>query len=504
MPTRRDSRSSARVPPDHPDRTWADHFDLSRRDSLKLGGAIAATLSAGCQTIGLGSAPDPPPHDVHLGEEGLENGDRIDEYFFEYFGGGETVFVPGGTYEWDGTGLDQPAANSEIVTNGSHRVTFELTDGATYEDRFYEPGITISGFTIRGVAPASSKNGWDIQCNEEGGEIVFEDLRMPDGCRGEGRCFYLPEEGHAGRGVVRNCLMAKFSSDTIYTDTGSMTVENCVFIDNNISMIRVGRGTNYVRNNLLLFEGDTRPAENGGIAVRGIRVREPGTTYIEGCDLVWTHGTEDAEQRADNPIELHEGAEGATGIVRDTRIYNETGYPSVGNALGDAFEFRNVHLTGPGVRPPSGVTEGVVVGNDAEEPRDDYSYDDPASFSGGPLDDVEPFETPYPPVTLGTVAGLRTKLELLAPDDNPDGEFTVTFTVDGTLARGDDTEPDRDTIVENDDGTLTATSADLHEDNDTWYYTGEIVDYSFDPDAEEYSVYVFVDGRVRSFDELVA
>ncbi|MDS0261334.1 hypothetical protein NDI56_18190 [Haloarcula sp. S1CR25-12] len=94
-----------------------------------------------------------------------------------------------------------------------------------------------------------------------------------------------------------------------------------------------------------------------------------------------------------------------------------------------------------------------------------------------------------------------TELAIRASADNPDTDCDVTFTADGAIEFGDESEPETDTITENDDGSYTATSVSMNPDAvDSYLVSGTITEFVV---TDGYEVSVTLDGESVSLGELV-
>jgi hypothetical protein len=101
----------------------------------------------------------------------------------------------------------------------------------------------------------------------------------------------------------------------------------------------------------------------------------------------------------------------------------------------------------------------------------------------------------------GSASSEPTDLVIRASPDNPDTNCDVTFTADGEIAFGDESESGTDTITENDDGTYTATSVQMNPDAvDSYRVSGTITEFVV---TDGYEASVTVDGQPVSIGDLV-
>jgi hypothetical protein len=240
----------------------------------------------------------------------------------------------------DGTGIDNGSGDAMMKN-----ITFR----GAMDDSAGKPGLEIDG---------------------TGGRQIFDNVNMPDGTVNgdEGRAFYQNPDSTGGTGVVRNGYYANFASDTLYTDKGPMIVDGVMTQNCNISMIRLGCrewGDEVAAVNcVVVVDGEILEAENGGRNARGIRIRHPAQATIENCDITYT---EDSYGGA--PIELHDGADGASGVIRNTRIRNDTGTDAINDkGIGiENWEAENVCIKGDGnLEHP--FSSGVETGSQCPDP----------------------------------------------------------------------------------------------------------------------------------------
>ena len=264
----------------------------SRRSVLKLAGAAALVTTTG--VAGASALPGSYDRQVNLGDEGLADGDRIDDYFDKYLRSGTELHVPAGEYRWNGTSMEGSFdADTAVVgegdvvlnlTNTHFSNTVEATNGST---------VTFSNVTVRGKT--SEKSRFRLQSTERS-TVVVDSMHFPDGSgpAARSRAFYCPP-GHAGTVRIQNCHIEDFSNNGIYADApgktdgagGRVVVENCYLRNNNIAGIRIGSPNSVARNCVVHNDADSPKNHGGDINMRGIRVRQPGENIlIENCDVL--------------------------------------------------------------------------------------------------------------------------------------------------------------------------------------------------------------------------
>lgn len=336
----------------------------SRRSYLGLVGGVFAAGSVTTQSA-MATAST-----VDLGEQGLASGDVVDPYLEEHFVDGVTVRIPAGSYAWDGGGFEGATGNAAVVGDGD--VSLDLTGDSFRNNIRAESGtIELRNVTVRGKP--SEKSHFRLETGEAA-TIVVDGLEFPDGAAEESKCrpFYVPRD-HAGTVDIRNCYYSSFSDNGIYASSpgyddgagGRVLVENCVAHNTNIAAIRVGSSGSVVKNCLIVNDGPAPESEREQVNMRGIRVRNPGENIrIEDCEIIMDH------EAAGAPIQIHEEAEGGSGIIRNVTIRNDGDSEAIdeGDEAAADWEVSNVDIAGTGdLSYPEGF-ESVRVGETGESP----------------------------------------------------------------------------------------------------------------------------------------
>ena len=348
---------------DHPEANAEASRSCSRRSYL---GAVGGFLLAGSivtqPVMATASAVD-------LGEQGLAPGETIDPYLDEHLVDGATVHIPAGSYKWDGSGFEGAEANAAVVGEGD--VSLDLTGDSFRNNIRAESGtIELRNVTVRGKP--SEKSHFRLETSEAA-TIIVDGLEFPDGAEEETKCrpFYVPRD-HAGTVDIRNCYYSSFSDNGIYASSpgyddgagGRVLIENCVAHNINIAAIRVGSSESVVKNCLIVNDGPAPESEREQVNMRGIRVRNPGENIrIEDCEISMRH------EAAGAPIQIHEEAEGGSGIIRNVTIRNDGDSEAIdeGDAAAEGWEVSNVDIAGTGdLSYPEGF-ESVSIG-EARDP----------------------------------------------------------------------------------------------------------------------------------------
>ncbi|WP_253738319.1 right-handed parallel beta-helix repeat-containing protein [Halohasta salina] len=334
------------------------------RTTRVVGGTVAATAIAGV----AGATADGT---VDLGAQGLTTGAVVDPYLEEWFVDGARVSIPAGSYAWHGGGFEGATENAAVVGDGDVRL--DLTGDAFRNNVRAESGtIELRNLTVGGRP--SDKSHFRLETAADA-EIVADNVDFPDGAADGTKCrpFYVPRD-HGGTVDIRNCYFWGFSDNGIYASSpgyddgagGRVIVENCVSHNNNIAGIRIGSDDSVVRNCLVVNDGPAPESRRGQLNMRGIRVRNPGENIrIEDCEIRVTY------PEASSAIELHEGADGGSGVIRNVTIYNDASSEAIEEEadVADGWEATGVEITGAGDLSYPDAFESVCTGPGcAEQP----------------------------------------------------------------------------------------------------------------------------------------
>jgi len=313
---------------------------------------------------------------INLEDEGLTNGDVIDDYLEDHFDDGVEVRIPEGEYDWNGRGFHRQA-NENAAVVGEGEVILNLQNSSFNNNiRATNGVIALRNFTVRGKPSEPSRFRLEASSS---GHVLVENLNFPDGSEegADSRPFYSPQD-HAGVVEIRNCYFHNFSNNGIYAsspgkgDDGQLIVENCIAHNNNIAGIRIGSSNSIVRNCVILNDAAAPQNHRGQLNMRGIRVRERGNDIrIENCMIIHSF------DGAGAPIQLHRGAEGGSGTIVDTQILNNTGNDAIGGSGSTASEWStdNVSISGDGDLSVHSNMD-VCTGGDCHEVSDGLSIDD--------------------------------------------------------------------------------------------------------------------------------
>ncbi|NIB98554.1 twin-arginine translocation signal domain-containing protein [Halobacterium sp. R2-5] len=402
---------------------------------------------------------------------------------------GEVTLDPG-EYAWGG-GLDIGSGDALIGGGEKGDVVLNLESGTM--DGSIEG--SLENIVVRGSNP-EAKSGINLYPGATVDGFVWPE----GGQQSEDRALYTPDGGN-DRLTLRNSAWGRMVNNGAYLDKPPVTIENCAAVNNNIANIRVGHRdgtdeseTTYIRNSLVAVTGDISSDSTNSPHARGIRLRHPAHLVIENCWIVFF----DVDGTADL-IELHDGAAGSTVEIRNCAFYNDSDGDLVRDKSGGQMDvtIEDCVVAGSGSRniEPDYSGNGVVE-------DDSVDYPLPSEVTGyAAADEIEGFDPNVNPWDGSTAT--TTNEDTLVLHSSPDNTTAanVSFTVAGSLAFAGEAEPDTDTIVDNGDGTMTATSVDLSPDElDSYRYTGDVVDYDV---PEDFGLDVSVNGTTTTFRELL-
>jgi len=352
----------------------SDGMRQTRRSYLRLGAGLAVTVGT------VGSLPAAAtPAVVDLGEQGLTDGDEIDDYLETHVADDTEVRIPAGEYDWNGEGFTGGSENAAIVGNGE--VVLNNTAGEYYQIISAESGtVALRNFTVRGAATGEGSR-FRLEAADEA-TVEVENVNFPDGSEAgaKAKAFYVPGE-HAGLVEIHDCYIAGFDDNGIYANSpgdddgagGQVLVTHCVAHNNNISGIRIGSDNSSVEHCLVINDEPAPESRNGTLNQRGVRIRSGGEDIsISDCTIVHTVDGVGA------PIQLHRGAEGGSGILSNVRIHNETESTAIEDQDGETaadWEATDVTISGDDRDRPSHF--------DAEESTTEPSIENPQRTPGG-------------------------------------------------------------------------------------------------------------------------
>lgn len=335
---------------------------LNRRSYMQLVGATGAVLSTGSVLSGTVAADA-----VDLGDEGLQDGDKIDGYLDDYFESGTEVHIPPGTYEWGGDGLDGSYSNAALIGDGEPGdVVLDAGDDSSRYNTIKGTGgeVLLENLTLAGSnSGASDKlraDARDSDCT-----VTLRYVWKPDGTEKDGMGFFVGPE-HAGEVRFEHCWAEGFGDNGLYADApgkssgegGRVVVEGGLYRNNNIANVRLG-APNSVARGVTMVQDETFD-KRSSVNQRNLRVRQPGDDIVvEDCDIYHALGSY-------RPVSFSSQIDSGSGVIRDTRIYTESSSGAIRSHEGD-WTAENLHLSGDGDESIGISTDGVCTGSDCEE-----------------------------------------------------------------------------------------------------------------------------------------
>jgi hypothetical protein len=467
----------------------------SRRSLLKLAGAAVATAGLSGMTPEVSAATT-----VNLGDEGLSPGDSIDSYLEDYFTDGNRVVVPEGEYEWDGDGIGGSYADAAIVGDGP--VVFRHPDGMHRAPTTRATGGTVAfrNVTIRGECDGDDSR-WRLEADDDA-DLVLENVALPDGMEGQfgdATGIYVPP-GHAGTLTLRNVHLEDFSNNGLYASApgkpsdgqqGAVLVEGGLYKNNNVAGVRLGSDGSHAIGVTIVNDAESTDIGGPGTAQRGLRIREPGDDIVvEDCDIY--HSWEGAA----SPVQFHPGAEGGSGVIRNTRVLNNSGATAVTDSAADGWTAEGLSITGDGdLSYPSSFSD-VCVGGDcaAADPEPSNGSSSGGGTGDGSTDDG----------SSGNGSGGDGSSGDGSNDGSADGDlfiveaveagpkFAYEFTATGPVTKVQDGSrldaESNDAITDNGDGSYTVTGETGNGFGDSFRVDGEFAGFSADTDAANYTL----------------
>ncbi len=471
-----------------------------------------------------------------LVELDVSNGDDLPSAIKSALGDGVQVYIPPGEYTGSHSDLDFQADDATIYGDPEGvSIDCDMDSNARQDT---SGTLRIENIDVRGKKPEEQVK---IDVDLSGGRLEWVNFNFPDGTANPTDAYVARCDSGTGEHLVQNCYYGPHGNSAFYysernTDEMPVTFRGCAF-HNCAGPIRAG-GVR-VEDCIYLADGtvpnfreEGSSSEDRGTP-RMFKFEGGGETVIKNCDALVT---EDAGP-ADGPCVDWGGAadESNTIEVSNSRFGNFVGREAFDTAsapdgvAGDS-SLSNVSVVSDqlfsGDEIPGDVTDGDEPRTDIESRRWNPLEGGSGGSSGGetfglpssfdvvtgedataPATEYEvwtPVENPQPPEVVvdggetGNVIAGRSELVVRASPDNPDTNCDVEITADGEIEFGEEAEPDTDTIVENDDGTYTATSIDMNPDAlDSYWVSGPIMAVSI---TEGYDATLTLDGEEVDID----
>jgi hypothetical protein len=465
---------------------------------MKLAGSaigLAALSSAGITTITAGE----PSNTVNLADEGLSPGDQIDPYLEEFWTPGNHVIIPGGTYEFDGDGLDG-TFDEDSWLQGDGEVILE-GHGDHVDDMVAENGAHVrwQNITVKGE---DNTGGNQPMWAGEDSILEFVNYNRPDGGGGRATGLWLRPD-HAGTARFINCTVMNFSDNGIYGSAfaeggsgdgmGVIEIWGGYYAHNGVNELRIGGDNAKIIGATVVCDEDD-----------AIRIREAGENIlIHDVDLV--HDGSDYPIYVTNHKFKGPGPNSAT--ISNCRIENQSSNKIV--KFGDSgydMEGTNLDLTGGGdYEMDGGPYDNVVTDSDAEEPDTSPQVYDPNNLS---VDGATTGSEPSGSDSTDSDTTDEESTDTTEFDHNlviqtaDDSGILYSFTVDGAAEMVD--QESNDSVTENSDGTVTAAGETGNGFTDEWSFNGQITAWSAEqhPDNSSGEYELVLDGSTVSPEDL--
>lgn len=338
---------------------------VNRRRYLRLLG-LAAGATAFAPTARAATQ-------VHLGKEGLSDGDLVDPYLEEHWRNGNEVLLPAGTYKWDGGGLGITGGDAVLRSVGGAAVLERQADVIDVDIRATSGTIELRDLVIRGAA---GEDGRIRSEAERGATVRHVNVRQPDGTDGdsEGTAFYTPRD-HAGLVEYRGCEARGWGNNGIYASSpgksdggqGAVRVIGGYFENNNIASVRLGSPMSVVRDAVIVNDGQAPSRLESGRRQRGIRIRDKGDDIrVKNCHVTHTYTGDGSGE----PFVVHDGAVGGSATVNGLYVRNDDDTEAI-HLKDGSYDLTGKHvvLKGSGNLGHDGELTDVCVGGNCRRIR---------------------------------------------------------------------------------------------------------------------------------------
>ncbi|MCL9814022.1 hypothetical protein AArcSt11_10195 [Natranaeroarchaeum aerophilus] len=392
--------------------------------------------------------------EIHLGEEGLQEGDDAGAYLANHIGDNREIVIPAGTYQYSTRAFTRGHSSgyADLVVRGEGEfgdVVFEHRDGYSFSEVIAASGgdVLVDNIIWRGVAGG---NG-NITVRAHGDdEVTLRRIARPDGNHDSGEGVFVRPR-HAGVANFEHCWLENFPDNGLYGSApggsngsdGAINVTGGLYKNNNIANIRVGGSNSTIEGATVVLTDQQRGLWGSSRAVnmRGIWIREG--TASNGHDIA----IRDCDVYNELPyasIEINPRNGGGSGVVENTRVYNEADNPAINHRGGD-WSGRENHATGSGnLRIETGT-------NNCEGSQCDMASDVPRAPIGdrgeSPSTSEHPEMEPHLVTFITTEDAPRSEYRFIAdgpiepltdsPYDSPSGN-AVAATSNYVIERDDD------------------------------------------------------------------
>ena len=359
-------------------------------DAENIGGTGLSIQSADADTD-----VDVESESVDLSAQGIAEGDVIDPYLEEFFRDGMTVYVPPGTYTWNGGGLSGDYQNAELIGGvspgdidedgtlpsnppqtvlaqsdgwtGTAAITCTETGTGGRGGSVHLRNLTITG--LKGADPVLS-----LAVEEPDAAMVLESVHIPDGdTTAATDPAVIVEASHSGTLHLRNMLVEGFRYGGVHAAApgqisnggrrGRTIVAGGLFRDNNIANLRVAGMGSQIRQVTSIQTG-AAVTTGATFNPRAIWFSDNVEAELVDSDIIY--------QAAQGPaVVLGAGAETdgtTTGFLDGNRIQHDH-TDTIINVFSGEWSGSANHFTGTGnLTPNGGDFAGTCRGDRCETP----------------------------------------------------------------------------------------------------------------------------------------
>lgn len=336
--------------------SFAGAGKLSPTGSTVSGGYAAGTnRSDGGRRSGTVLPADsslPGSNSINLGEEGLSDGENISPYIDQYFVDDTNVFIPSGSYRYDGSGLEGRRSDAALV-GSDQGVEFYRPDDDTRvaPDINADAGtVRVENITIRGKKPSGpDQSRWRFGALAPDSRCEAINVNHPDGTEnGTDSSAFLVYDDHRGTAYFKNCYVKDFGNAAFYVNLGyredeqnPVVIDNCVVVDSN-GAVRGGHNGSKVTNSTFVWRNQPPTWHRGGSLARGIRSDHDGYDMAyENNHFYFASGLD-----AGRSIDPESQEANTSGNIEDIYIRTEGEYGGVADRPGWSYE--NINITGSG------------------------------------------------------------------------------------------------------------------------------------------------------------
>ena len=485
-----------------------------------------------------------------LVELDVKSGDDLPSAINSALGDGVQVYIPPGEYTGNHSDLDFQADDATVYGDPAGvAIDCNFDSNATMDTA---GTLRVENIDILGKKPQEQIK---IDVDLSGGRLEWVNFNFPDGTENPTDSYVARCDSGTGEQLIQNCYFGPIGNSAFYYSernaeempvtfrgcafhncagpirAGNVLVEDCIYLaDGTVPDFQEegtsspdrgtprmfkfeGGGESVVRNTDILITEDAGPAD-GPCVDWGGDATDSNTVTVENSRF-GNFGGREVFDTASAPGSVPGNSSLSNVSVVSDQVFSGDEIPgdvTNGDEPRTDIESRRWNpLEGSGGGSDGGETFGlpssfdVVTGNEATAPATEYEV-------------WTPVENPEPPQPItdggdtGNSSGGQSELVVRASPDNPDANCDVTVTADGPIEFGEEAEDGTDTIVENDDGSYTATSVEMNPDAvDSYLVAGAVTGVSITDgyeatltlDGEELDLAQFDTGDAGGASELV-